>query len=381
MAPPRIRPSSAPPSHSQTPHSDMSRRAEAVRTAVISILKDTDWPKVVTDDVQALIKTMNALADIDKVTTNETKILGDPKVSIKSVLNELESVHLRLKEESDKYGAKKSVLRRGFKKLVSRPDATRCSGVLKACRSDVEKSSVILKSLFSNPDTTNEQHFSKIAEGQTTVDSRLPGTQTPPATATLAPTAAPNPAASPAYSDNPQLGSTQIPEATQASSTGPSKEKGSSRCGKLLSNAKQAFKFAEALSGALPVVGSYVGAVAKVGSTVVDMIQAMDDNDETAEKLGSHVYRLSNILEKFSNQPRQSESSQTAKEMEDLQQALRDVKHEIAEQQSQLGVSKFWNSSDQSGSLKKLQEKVRVALEEIELLTNLKTSFLVEELR
>ncbi|KAG9034153.1 hypothetical protein FS837_002265, partial [Tulasnella sp. UAMH 9824] len=319
---------------------------------------------------------MDGLEDIGQVSTNETQILGEAEASIESVLNELESVHLRLKGESNKYGAKKSVFRRGLKKLVSRPDPTRCSGVLKACRSDVEKSSVTLKSLFSNLDTMNEQHSSQEAEGQTRVDPGLPDTQTPPATTTLAPTAAPNPAASPVHSDDPQLGSTQIPEATQASSTEPNKEKGSSRRGELLSGANKAFKFAEALSGALPVVGSYVGAVAKVGSTVVDMIQAMDDNDEAVERLDSHVYRLSEILKKFSNQessnqklgnqPRQSESSQTANGMEDLQQALRDVKHEIAKQQSQLGVKKFWNATDQSGSLKKLQEKVRVALEEIQ---------------
>lgn len=46
---------------------------------------------------------------------------------------------------------------------------------------------------------------------------------------------------------------------------------------------------------------------------------------------------------------------------------LRDVQHDLAEQQSQLGINKFWNSSNQSGSLKMLQDKVRVALEEIQV--------------
>ncbi|KAG9040579.1 hypothetical protein FS837_000444, partial [Tulasnella sp. UAMH 9824] len=160
----------------------------------------------------------------------------------------------------------------------------------------------------------------------------------------------------------------------------PGKAKGSSRRGELLAGANKAFKIAEGVSGALPVVGSYVGAVAKVGLTVVEMVQTMDDNDETAERLGKHVYRLSNVLEKLSNQSRLSESSQTTTEMEDLQQALRGVQHEIAVQQSQPGIKKFWNSSDQSGSLKKLQDKVRAALEEIQLLVNVKTSILVEEL-
>lgn len=46
---------------------------------------------------------------------------------------------------------------------------------------------------------------------------------------------------------------------------------------------------------------------------------------------------------------------------------LRDLQHEIAEQQSQLGIKKFWNSIDQVGDLKNLKDKVRTALEEIQV--------------
>lgn len=53
-------------------------------------------------------------------------------------------MRVRLKDESDKYGSTKSVFRKGFKKLFSRSDPTGCLGVLKACRSDMEKSCVTL---------------------------------------------------------------------------------------------------------------------------------------------------------------------------------------------------------------------------------------------
>lgn len=46
---------------------------------------------------------------------------------------------------------------------------------------------------------------------------------------------------------------------------------------------------------------------------------------------------------------------------------LRDLQHEIAEQQSQLRIKNFWNSIDQVGDLKKLEDKVHTALEEIQV--------------
>ncbi|KAG8899904.1 hypothetical protein FRC00_000712, partial [Tulasnella sp. 408] len=147
-----------------------------------------------------------------------------------------------------------------------------------------------------------------------------------------------------------------------------------------LNDAKKALKLTEGVSGALPVVGTFVGAVAKVGLTVSEMLQAIDEKDEIAERLGTHVCRLSKALEGFGNQPRQLETSQTGKEIEDLQGILRDLQHEIAEQQSQLGIKKFWNSIDQVRDLKNLEDKVRRALEEIQLLVSLKTSILVEDL-
>ncbi|KAG9036644.1 hypothetical protein FS837_001617 [Tulasnella sp. UAMH 9824] len=148
---------------------------------------------------------------------------------------------------------------------------------------------------------------------------------------------------------------------------GPSQREGRPLRGDLLNGANKVFQFAEGISGALPVVGTYIGAVAKVGLTVVQMLQAMDDNDETAGRLGTHVDRLSNVLEKFSKEPRQPERSKTVKEIDDLQRELRDLQDQIQKFQSQRGMSRFWHSGDQSGSLRSLQEKIRTALEEIQV--------------
>ncbi|KAG8973469.1 hypothetical protein FRC05_008743 [Tulasnella sp. 425] len=50
------------------------------------------------------------------------------------------------------------------------------------------------------------------------------------------------------------------------------------------------------------------------------MVQIMDDNDETARKLGAHVYSLSEVLKRVSSNPRQPEKSRTTNGIEALQQ-------------------------------------------------------------
>lgn len=200
-------------------------------------------------------------------------------------------------------------------------------------RSHFHSQTVLIKQ-----DTANEQPSAQVVEDQASNDSRLPSTQIPLVTTTLAPDATLHPATNPVQSSIPDLTSPPTPEVSQVSSVGRGKEKGSSLRGELLNGANKVFKFAEGVSGTLPVVGSYVGAVAKVGLTVVEMVQvsgcgiktvsssshrrfkAMDDNDETVERLGGHVCRLSSILERFRNQPRQAETGQTANGMEELQQ-------------------------------------------------------------
>ncbi|KAG9035582.1 hypothetical protein FS837_001887 [Tulasnella sp. UAMH 9824] len=61
------------------------------------------------------------------------------------------------------------------------------------------------------------------------------------------------------------------------------KQKGSLVRGEWLNAANKVFKIAERVLGALPVVGSYVGAVAKVGLTVVEMVQEAAGDEEGLE--------------------------------------------------------------------------------------------------
>lgn len=83
--------------------------------------------------------------------------------------------------------------------------------------------------------------------------------------------------------------------------------------------ARRTFQTVEVVSGAIPVVGSYVGGVAKVGLAFVNMIevkishfslslfgltwypQTMDKSEDVVKELASHTSRLSTYLEHFKN--------------------------------------------------------------------------------
>ncbi|KAG8912643.1 hypothetical protein FRC00_004068, partial [Tulasnella sp. 408] len=180
-------------------------------------------------------------------------------------------------------------------------------------------------------------------------------------------TAALGPAMNPAQSNSLPTSVVSVPQAAQVASAQASKRQGSPLRADLLNSANKALKLAEGVSGAVPVVGSFIGAVAKVGLTMVEMVQAMDTNDEAAERLGTHICRLSSVVERVSNQARQTNGSETTSGMDDLQRTLGDIQYQIEHFQSQATVKKFWRSSDHCGSLNALQEKIRAALEEIQM--------------
>lgn len=115
-------------------------------------------------------------------------------------------------------------------------------------------------------------------------------------------------------------------------------------------------------------------------------VKTMEGNDETAERLGDHVCRLSDVLERVRKHSKGSEKGQTIDGMNEMQKyvelgvvrreaarlkktfsELQSVQQQIKELQAQQGMKKFWSSDDNDGSLKKLQEQVRAALEEIQV--------------
>ncbi|KAG8910792.1 hypothetical protein FRC01_006126, partial [Tulasnella sp. 417] len=206
-----VRPGS-PPSTSSAPvqPSNLGGKVGDARNSILSILKNTNWPKESANEVQGLIGTVETQLVLDQLTDEGTEIPERLKATLQQLLEQLEKVEARLKKESQKCDATKKGFRQKFKKLLSGNDPNECAEVIRSCQDDVVRSLTTLNA------------------------------------------------------------ATQVGQATRSKA---GKQKGSSTREGWLNSANKAFKIAEGASGALPVVGPYVGAVAKVGLTVVEMVQ------------------------------------------------------------------------------------------------------------
>ncbi|KAG9024171.1 hypothetical protein FS837_005461, partial [Tulasnella sp. UAMH 9824] len=258
-------PSSAPPSNNEAPGPppDLRGRVDDTRKAVLSVLKDTDWPRQASNDVQDLIRKMEAPLALNKLPKEGTEIFEQVKTIIRQLLGHLENAQTRLREESEKYGARKKGFRETFKAVFSRNDPSQCAGIVRSCRNDIVEGWKTLNDLLERLEAGNEQRHSK--GPQDTHATQNASTSNPHVNTQSDLTATPVPSNSP-----PNQSTTQRDQIT-SSKTG--KQKGSSARSGRLNSANMTFKLAEVAAGALPVVGSYVGAVAKLGSTVVEMVQ------------------------------------------------------------------------------------------------------------
>ncbi|KAG8963982.1 hypothetical protein FRC00_004249, partial [Tulasnella sp. 408] len=144
---------------------------------------------------------------------------------------------------------------------------------------------------------------------------------------------------------------------TEAGSTGPS------RRGKSLGAIKITLDTIEAASGAIPIVGSYMGAAAKVGNIIVQMIQTMDSNEETAQDLKDHASRLSQVLDTAQEDSTQQQREKMIECMNDVQQELQSLRGKLEEIDTLSGFNKAFSSNEHAEALKVYKEKIRAALE------------------
>ncbi|KAG8938011.1 hypothetical protein FRC00_002950 [Tulasnella sp. 408] len=82
------RPNSAPPSNNETPGPppDLGGQVDGARNAVLSILKDTDWPKEASNDVEDLIRKIEAPIVLDELTKEGTAIPEELNTEIHQLL-------------------------------------------------------------------------------------------------------------------------------------------------------------------------------------------------------------------------------------------------------------------------------------------------------
>ncbi|KAG8927684.1 hypothetical protein FRC01_007081 [Tulasnella sp. 417] len=360
------------------------KRFNDARGVATSILEGTEWPQRARTAAQGLLETIENSPNIQEYSSNSNDTPADLKQAVEQFTSVLREVGTKLEKISLKYGTKKRGIRERIKYFTSMLREDRCDQILRDCRTEVntasqhlrEKSGA-LEDLGSRthvtqppfPSASNAAgsgHLTLQVEssdpfapsnGQNRiVSSAQQGSSAavqhdedvhPPATPNSNATASGSPDGLHRQSDDANnSGALQAPasiissspsqpeaaaDQTQPTATPPQQIPSSNvpqnrptnnRRQDYLNVANKIFTTVEAVSGLIPIVGGYVGAAAKVGSTCVEMIQGMDSNDEAAQALQERTSRLSDILEQFKHQSFEPERATTTKLISDLQ-----VKH------------------------------------------------------
>ncbi|KAG8924838.1 hypothetical protein FRC00_004658 [Tulasnella sp. 408] len=325
-------------------NSNLEKRLESLKSEIALTLKNTEWPTESEVAAEALLNTIVASPNIP--TNMESMTQEVPKL-VEQYAQTLEDVRLRLKDASSKSEMKRWKLLQRIKSLASnRP--SKCTLLFHTCQDDVSKA---INSL-------NERLDYERAKG---VDGLVPLSE--PQLHSIAQLAIQEPPAGTAEhtiaSDDP------APPPSNTSTT--RKARGPISDGALIA-ARKTFKGVEIASGAIPVVGSYVGATAKVGLAFVEMLQTMDRNDNTAIDLGEHTSKLIGLLKNF-NGKSMTEEQDIANRIKDVHEELGQLKAKVEEWSSLGGFKRALSARDHAELLKEYQGKIQTVQEEIQKTT------------
>ncbi|KIO30957.1 hypothetical protein M407DRAFT_20080 [Tulasnella calospora MUT 4182] len=314
--------------------------------------------------------------NLKNIPKDETQIPAEHRSSLEHLLNILESAQRKLQEASNKYGARPKRFRSKVKYFFTYLDRNECTEILEACQNDITGALVALPDRWSPQVTPGESsdrspNFDTQAIPQPTPvahpaePAEKPGASATNSTTPVAPSQTPP---APMHAPNQQQ---VVPE---GNSTGPSKRR------KPLSAIKTALDIIEAASKPIPVAGPYLEAAAKVGNIVVQMVQGMDSNEETAKDLKDHASRLSEVLDTARGESVRKQKEIMTACMNDVQKELQSLQAKLEEMNGLSRANKAFFFRDHDETMKGYKEKIRIALEVMQVLNNLNTARLVTEL-
>ncbi|KAG8971124.1 hypothetical protein FRC05_011493 [Tulasnella sp. 425] len=287
------------PSSSRRADSEISRnqlsqasfytRVEDAKREASSILQETsNWPRDSATAVKGLLETINDAPDLRDIPFEPNSMPDGLRAAIEQYASVMKDVGERLKKTYSKYGSN-----RKFSDVVKYPFAPLskdgCGAALRGCRNDVDKALAAVRDHLEDKPVTRK-HCRPIEKAETNrlaVEYPLTGqaNESPadPARNRNHPTdadAEPTPVQQPPgnepnlFARTPEKAISQSPSVAEAPSVDHTQsEQAIGRRRERLEIAQTTFETIEGISGAIPVVGSYIGAGCKVGLAVVKMIQ------------------------------------------------------------------------------------------------------------
>ncbi|KAG8903391.1 hypothetical protein FRC01_009212, partial [Tulasnella sp. 417] len=324
--------------------------------AGVVAMVDTSWPPESKKAVDGLLQTVNDLPDVPS--NADATPLKDTLVEFIGVL---EGTYTRVKEASEKHGRNKRGLSDKIKDKLSSGRRRRCTDTLWGCRAEIESASTELRNCLTNISAGGDSatvpvpgsgSASEIQPQSPALLVEADHSSEPPVEADHPHgplveadhhpeplVEADHPPKPLAHADHPpkplepsKTLQTNLTEPAPASERPPTRptspqesspdvledaEKRSPIRELFLTGARKTFQAVELASGAIPLVGDFVGVAAKVGLGFVNMIEArlfsfllalttlisgcqtMDSNEDVSKELTSHTEELASQLEHF----------------------------------------------------------------------------------
>ncbi|KAG8934821.1 hypothetical protein FRC00_011825, partial [Tulasnella sp. 408] len=450
--------------HTNVDDSSLSlfEKVQSVKEEATKILEATTWPGKSTAIAQEFSDTIKNTPNLRNLPDRAALSSPDLQNDVQLVVQVLEEVQERLASASSNYGAgKKGML--GFVKKTISWGANRSSRILRSCREDVEKAWTPLHHRLEHdldasggvePKSQIPQDIhppsSEATPGVKPQDNLIGAEGTPPKETGTPRNSIPNPTPMDMFTlsttnqDNVEP-SSQIPpnihpplsEATpgvepQDNLTGaegtPAKQTDSTRnstanpaprgastsspsdrkekrpvSAQVLNAAGKIFSAVDTVSGFIPIVGSYVGAAAKVGSAVVEMVQVssspllsfvpaltsglqkMDENEEIAKNLENRASKLSGLIGRFKEQSARTGGEDIKAQINELERfavficsgadiiaanisssEITDIQKQVNEWKSTGKLEKAWSATDHGDAFKAYETTVGNSLAEMQ---------------
>ncbi|KAG8987429.1 tRNA (adenine-N(1)-)-methyltransferase catalytic subunit trm61 [Tulasnella sp. 427] len=286
----------------QTAQPPISDATLHLRNTLISTLEDTSWPRRTTAIVQDFLTLLRGATNLTNIPKEEAGLSDENRRSLNELVRVLEDARPRLERVSATFGAgtRRTMIWKRLKHFFTAVNRNQCVQVLEFCRNEIERALVSLPDRWIDENATGNNVVSGIASPHPIPQPQITG-------------------AAPASVTHLTQTQANLASPTQTTPLLPlnNPNKRSEKRQERLDGVKTTCELVEGFALTIPVVGSYVGAAAKVGSKISDIIlvrimlarvlvlqsdcalQKMGANEETAKALESHASELGKILGHF----------------------------------------------------------------------------------
>ncbi|KAG8917369.1 hypothetical protein FRC01_002499 [Tulasnella sp. 417] len=159
---------------------------------------------------------------------------------------------------------------------------------------------------------------------------------------------------------------TQDLTADPIQTAGPSQDEKNSVWAVNLDMAKQTFKSIDGMSAFIPIVGIYVGAVAKVGLAVVHVAETMEGSKEMAKDLEAGISKLSQIVEEFEARSDSRPGDEVAARIQESKKEIERLQMQVQEWESSGRLTKAFPGTEHTDALNECIRTILNALEKFQ---------------